>query len=91
MIMAWDTYGAPSEPTKKRILFVLRDFVVAAKVRADLGQANLTTIAPGLGCFEKDFDIIIVCYEITLASEQRWFHEKVVPLLSPNGVIYWPT
>lgn len=79
----------PGPPPRKRVLFAVRDAVVAAKLRADLADANLTTISPDVECYEKDFDIIVVCFEPYTAKDQMWYHTKVLPLLNSNGVIYW--
>lgn len=87
-IVMWDDpYSSP--PPKKKILFAVRDLNVAAKLRADLADANLTTISPDFDCYEKDFDVIVMCFEPMSSTHQTWFHTKVKPLLAPNGAIYW--
>ena len=87
--MCWDGYDNNPTPVKKRILFAVKDQIVAAKLRADMADQTLTTIAPDLDCFEKDFDVIMVCFEPTMNVDQVWFHTKVTPLLAVNGVIYF--
>lgn len=83
-------YPVPSVPVLKKVLFVVKDINVAAKLRADLASQHLSTIAPGFGCYEKDFDVIMVCFEINADLDQTWFHTHVLPLKAPNGVVYWP-